>query len=222
MSDSEKRLEITIARINECLDPTVEITTKEVIYLMNSLRNLLELGDSGDRYGKYAPLNFFCNWCLHTCISKSDYENLTIKPEADFAETNRIRKDKGLDLLGGECRKNSYMQFVSNELVQTITLRNQILDLLSFYEIPTELISQKDGWWAEYRRKLLETLVASPYQIKEHEAYVVSIVMEQEDEAAKANPETYLGRVFITFCDGEMMDLTVLDATERVVIAESN
>jgi len=96
----KRRKDISLVRIMECLNPELEITTKEIVYLMNSLRNLLELGKAKDRHVRFSSINFFCNWCLHTNISQRNFEKITTIPEEQFVEDNeRVSMQKLKKLL---------------------------------------------------------------------------------------------------------------------------
>src|SRR5260370_38281246 len=50
----------------ECKEPIA--TERQVVYILAEIRKLLELENAKDRY---PALNFYCNWALHSRISKS-------------------------------------------------------------------------------------------------------------------------------------------------------
>lgn len=209
-----QRKSIVLNRIKECLKSDVEVNEKHIIYFMNSLRNLLELDHPKSRHKKFFTLNFFTNWCLHIKMDKKDYENIVIASEKDFSEINEIRTKKGLDVLEEKEKKLSYVTFINQELLYLHKLREQISIIFKENSISTELIENNE-WWAKIRKKLIEALDSFPHIISNENSLVKFLVMEQDPSMEKVNPETYVGSVKIFFSDGDVMDMSAMDGTNR-------
>ena len=214
---SIKRKDISLGRISECLDPSIEIDTKYIIYFMNSLRSLLESAYSNhDRYDDYSVLNFFSNWCLHAKMDKSNYKNIMDVPEKYFEESNETRKKKGLASLDKKALKDFYMNFISEELLQLSKLRKQITTILKEAGLTTDLVEKDNKWWARFRKKLVEVLESSPYIINKDDSLVEVLVMEKDLSMEKSNPKSYVGSVNVFFNDGDFINMAVLDGTNKI------
>lgn len=213
-----KRKKTSLGRITECLNSDIEIDIKYVIYFMNSLRNILEICPKKARYTDYLILNFFTNWCLHSEISKSDYENIVSEPEKEFMGSNEIRIRKGIAPLDKSEMKYEYINFISQELMHMEKLREQIIAILKENCLPTVLVEKDNQWWPKFRKKLIETLESSPYTINKGSSSLEMLAMVNDSSMEESSPETYVGTVDVLFSDGEIIDINVFDGTKKLKI----
>jgi hypothetical protein len=116
-------------------------TERQAVYVLAEIRKLVELENSHNRY---PALNFYCNWALHPCISKSA-EARRIVEIFDRAEKFFSQMDNTPD---GEELVNPDWSW-TNQLSPEVALENLKLEFRQFcnlHNITGRLVSDEEEW----------------------------------------------------------------------------
>jgi hypothetical protein len=123
----------------ECREPIT--TERQVVYILAEIRKLLELENAKDRY---PALNFYCDWALHSRISKSA-EARRIVEIFDRAERFFTQMD---NTPAGQQMVNPNWDW-TNQLSPVVELQNLKFEFGQFCELHSitgNLVNDEEEW----------------------------------------------------------------------------
>lgn len=149
---------------------------KDVVYIMVEIRKLLERSDNKSNY---PLLNFYCNWALHTEISR-------ISPARQILE--KIEK---------AISSGKYDPFPVEEFISFEDFRKEIKSFLTEYSLPRDLFDFANEKWINFRKIFIDILIDCPLTLTNYK-------MIKEFHFIKSSIENDIDFI-ITFKNGKQL-----------------
>ena len=132
---------------------------RQVVYVLAEIRKYIEhVQQSG--LSQYGRLRLFCNWVLHTEISRDPGNILFLLEQFDIAE--------------GVSLEDFTISRFNRELKEMLMLRNELTAFLKEHGLPNELVSSEDEWQKFlflYMLVIADVPLRYPIQLPGHPPY---------------------------------------------------